>query len=378
MRQNTQKVGKLFKKKRVTKKQVGHGENNKINQVKTTNFEDLVTFFDIKDPEYFKAALNDAIGLYSLVNWKGPSHNTYESNTNNIESINIIPYHENKTYKPMFKKGSIHQSAITNTSYEYVSTFIKEVKFIEHPDDFVSISCAIFKKKDTKEYLVMFIWGYRPNFHNPGYKIVLDKMYKYIVEKSNDASHILLCGFSMGGNLAHHMALRFISQNPEKNIYVATMGSGGTLYDAEKSLFECKLYGKFISISLLFHKDYTIFKPDEYGYIKYSDLYSSMDSNMSNIDYSIYPSKLNGDSDSLRTVKTMLLSINYGLFAENKKMIDVYKIFANYDFHKIRNIPFFDIKWIKDYDRPLHNYVLYRMFMGMLINGDNEYKKERK
>lgn len=363
---------------RLTKKKlIGRGNPNDIpiNPNDTpinpdyTTFTDLVDFFEIKDTEYFKNALHDAIGLYSLLGWKGPEYNTYESNKNNIKPITII-HSKNKTFKAAFLKESIQKATTTNTEYKYKGTFIKHVEFIENPGIELIISCAIFEKKDTKEYVVMFIWGRRPNFHDVGYKTVLDKMYKYIIDKTVEASHILLFGFSMGGNLAQHMALRFISQNPEKNIYVATLGSGGTLYEAEKTLFECKLNGKFISMALFMSSEELV--ADSYGYFSYFDLLKKMKDRLTYIDYSIFPSILPIDSaESLRTVKTMLLCVSYeynpGEALNTDKYNDIYKIYENYDFHKIRHIQFFDDRWTEEFGRPFHQFVLYRKYLSMLI-----------
>lgn len=371
---------RLFKKvtrTRLTKKkQIGRGEPG------YTTFKDLVDFFEIKDTDYFKNALHDAIGLYSLLGWKGPEQNTYESNENNIAPISIIQDPNNKTFKPHFKKGSVQHAAITKTEYEYKGTFSKEVEFIEYSGSELLISCAIFKKQITNEYVVMFIWGSRPNLHDIGYKKVLDKMYKYILDRTPDASHILLFGFSMGGNLAHHMALRFISQNPEKNIYVATMGSGGTLYEAEKSLFECKLHGKFISMAL-FMPLYEL-TADSYGYFSYYDLLKTLGplgNDLSTIDYSIFPSILPIDSaESLRTVKTMLLAVIYDYNNEQNpdKYNDIYKIYESHNFHKIRNVPFFDGNWTTIFGRPFHQFVLYRKYLSMLIDEKQEEIMESK
>ena len=243
--------------------------------------------------------------------------------------------------------------------------------------DELSMKCIIFKKNDTNQYIAIFIWGMRPNLHDPIFKKVLDKMYEYIIEKTKDSTHILLFGFSMGGNIAHHIALRFTLQNPDTNIYFASFGSGGTLYESEKSLLECKLHGKFISISIMMPTDKLT--QDSNGYYNYNNLFEQIGKDIRRIDYSIYPTNLyepnniypTQSADSLRTIKTLLISVDYGYDYGNKNSptTSKYKIFENYDFHKIRDVPFFSYKWVNNPGRPLHNFMFYRKYLNMIIAG---------
>lgn len=335
-----------------TKGQSKHKTQNIPSIAETVNrdhatFKDMTDFFSIKDTDYFKQALYDAIGLYSLMNWKGDTHETYNNASGNIVQENAKDEDPDSNYKDNFKINSEHVSSYSKNKYSIVGIFYKNYS-----------KTQIFKKVNTSEYLVFFKWGDRSSLYTYLWPKILNKTYEFILSKLENPSKVLLFGFSMGGNIAQHIALHFIENKSANNVYLVSLGIGGTLSAADKTKLERGLYGQYISVALM--------KSD------------NPEPNNFKGDYNDY---ILPDTDTdYKTIKSIFLNTKYdSSYTETntvyngaiivKKIYDyeTYTLQKIYDYDNYKeNFGSFDMY---KSDRNLHDFKLYRLYLHMLITG---------
>ena len=297
---------------------------NNINKSAGVTFRDVANFFYVSDEniDYLKNSINDANGLYSLLEWSIDKKRDKEIIVDNV-------------YESLYSKEKYTLIAIFNETYTNIL-----------------FKVTLFKKENNAEYIVCFMYGKRVDLSYKSYKDIKERIYNFILDNTNDASHILLFGFSMGGTVAQQIALEFIDNNKHNNIFLCSLGIGGTLAkaddSAQKTKIETSLFGKFISIGLFTYNDNT--------------------NQISNINKFILP-----DTDT-DTIKSLLLNVNNITDAD----YNIYNInyFVNYD--NIPNANFHDIADNLFLD--MHEYSLYRTYLKMIIYGEktlNVKKKEK-
>jgi hypothetical protein len=237
-------------------------------------------FFEIDDRnrEYLKNTIADILGLYTLVNWKHDTHYTYsEKKGENAIKLYNIPdnqdINKNVKRKNTFTINSIQTSTKTNQQYKYLGTFYK--KTMNSNFDF---KCIILQNIKDNNIIILFKWGtqvdlmseeklhpernaeHAEQYHNQTAPKILDKMYEFIkmklLELNEKEPNILLFGHSMGGNIAQHIALRFLNDKIDTqykdNLFLVSLGIGGTLpADDLKDKLESGLSNRFISIGLV-------------------------------------------------------------------------------------------------------------------------------
>ena len=383
-------------------------KDNEGKPVTEYNLNSIFNFFDIDGAkrEYLKDALYDASGLYSLMNWVNKDGTfTYnnlgsrEAQNNNLKKLKVK---ENKDKKELIigydakPTGSMHK-------YKYMGTFIKSIT-IEVTK--IIFKCEIFKNNTDNNILVLFRWSKRIKLTNPEYKTVLDNMFIFIVDKISTYhnSNILLFGFSMGANIAQHIALRFIDnedilKNEDKigianhmkdNIYIVSLGAGGTMTSETMATFNANFTGKFLSIAIaggfrdspmaadnmisnyptkIEESEKRLSEKDKFKTFKsYNSIYYGVNTNILQ-DLPVEGDK--GDADKktkTETVKSLIINMdNYF----NKAHLPNYKLGRLYDYSGLQSVSFGDVSAPYDYQiSSLHDYKLYRMCIEMLVTGN--------
>lgn len=332
-------------------------KKNGILNTKNTEKLSINTVFDFfniaaNNREYFKNAIFDGIGLYSLVHWRGPKHYTYDNLTNSIIQVDTDISNTNGTKlikaKPLYIEGSIQKSSITNKEYIYMGTFfISETDYIGQK---VNLKCDILKNKIDNNYIINFKWGVRTNLMNNKMSHALDKMCDFLTQKllSTDwnNNNILLIGYSMGGNVAQHIALRLLNSKYKHYLYLLSLGIGGTLNTFSiKKRIESGLDKRFISIAILNSNTeyHTHYLPTKY-----------------NLNIYILPDK------NTKTIKTLILhtTINHN---PNINTDITYTIKGYYNFDKF----FAKTYYNKKVKNKLHELIYYRALLKMLIDAIN-------
>lgn len=412
---------KVAKDEGITLHEIKDSEGKPVTEY---NLNSIFNFFEIAGAmhEYLKDALYDASGLYSLMNWVNKdgtftynnleSHYAYRNvyNNNNLEKIKVK---ENKDKKELIigydatPKGSKHK-------YEYMGTFIKSIT--TKKGGRLIFKCEIFKNSTDDNILVLFKWGERIKLTNPEYKTVLDNMFIFIVDKISTYrnSNILLFGFSMGANIAQHIALRFIDnkdilKNDDKiaianymkdNIYIVSLGAGGTMTSEKMATFNANFTGKFLSIAIAGgfrdspiaadNKLLTYDKRVKESKVKeiekelskrdiekkkqltnYNTIYHHINTNI------LRDLPVEGDNKDkeyadkktkTETVKSLIINMdNYF----NEAHLPKYKLGRLYDYNGLQSVSFGDVSAPYDYQiSSLHDYKNYRMCIEMLFTGN--------
>jgi hypothetical protein len=335
----------------------------------------LFDFFKIeqKNREYFGQAILDSIGLYSLVHWRNIKHYTYTDNNSNtvytgiessvpkgnsIATSNIIEVdttkEDNKTGKDpkiKFIEQSIQTSLLTKRNYTYLGSFYK--RGCDNKKNELEFKCSIFKNTIDSNYIIFFKWGQRVMLNDNSTKIpvILDKMFAFIVSKLIESNYknnkILLFGYSMGGNIAQHIALRFLNTKYKLHTFFVSLGIGGTLdNNIIKQNIESAFAKHFISIAII---------KSPYSHTKRLPI-------KYNLNTYILP-----DNASFKTIKTLIIHADI-ILKPNSFQVSKYKIKGFYDYNK-----FFTNKLDnKKNKNKLHEAIYYKALLEMLINGETE------
>ena len=331
---------------RQTKKNyiIPHGGKNTI--------DTLFDFFNIarSNREYLKNAIYDGLGIYSLVNWRSPKHYTYNDSTKKIIEVDTSATYgaDGLKTKQFYIEGSIQKSSVSHKEYVYLGTFLRTE--IDYSDDIIELKCDVMKNRIDDNYIINFKWGVRTNLTFNKLVHVLDKMCEFITAKLHSTNwknnNILLFGYSMGGNIAQHIALRLLKTKYKGYLYLLSLGIGGTLDTAAiKSRIEYGLAKRFISIAILNSnkKYHTKQLPAKY-----------------NLNTYILPDK------NTKTIKTLVLHTNIVHGSTTNDDI-TYDIKGYYDFENF----FTKIYYNKAMKNKLHELIYYRALLKILISGFN-------
>ena len=365
----------MSKTKKIKREEQRGGELIKLNVINTSgknnvqpheslesfNINRIFSYFNISEDmhEYLKYAMHDAVGLYSIMNWKSPAK--YNSNENQFYKGNSIKTKKNNNkVKQDFVVGKIVSPGIIKINraipqYRFEGDFKKKIK-INSTD--IIFKCQIFHNMHDGNKLVLFKWGFRYDLTQPACASVLDELYKFITHTINNnysSENILLFGFSMGGNIAQHIALRFINDKTniastmKNNIYVVSFGIGGTMTSETIALFNNSLEGKFISIFIA------------------SELESSKQYKPSiNIESDDMHHKINTyilrDNENMLSIKSLIINMNTGFDADFRPLYKKGRFFSSTDIDKV----YFDNTKIS----ALHNFKVYRKYIDMLVNNE--------
>lgn len=255
-------------------------KNNKTKKIQKNgggglSINDVFDFFNVDDSNraYLKNTIKDILGLYTLVNLRHKTHYTFINNSIILQNIPVIygfALDSNAKFSETFRINSIQTSKTTDKEYKYLGTFYKKSSC-----GYFDFKCVILKNIEDGDIIILFKWGAQVDLtnnkeitqtvnndnkcHKQTYPKILDKMYEFIMMKLSEIEkkdiNILLFGHSMGGNVAQHIALRFLNDKTNPNykdkLFLVSTGIGSTLPTNElKTKLESELSGRIISIAL--------------------------------------------------------------------------------------------------------------------------------
>ena len=388
LKQKVLKTKLLSKSKKIQTKKVNRQQNGGVllNVIKKGdsnipetefNIDSLFNFFNIKNDngirDYLKYAIHDAVGLYPLLNWKNISSTYSYNNSNSIiknaSNNNMQKSHnKNNKTKEKFAVGSevkpnnIKITTRENPSYYYNGTFTKTIDIEKNKVTFI---CEVFHNVTDGNILVLFKWGKRYDLTKPECSIVLDNMYNFIKTRiiigGYSNTNILLFGFSMGGNIAQHIALRFMDDTSidgnrmKDNIYVISFGIGGTMTEKTIDTFNDTITGRFISIAISEDIE-RVPKVD-------TELKSSL-----NLQNNSMHNKINTyilrDNNETKSIKSLIINMNASFDKDYKPMYIKGRFFD----YKTLNAIYFN----KDKISHLHDFTRYRKYIDMLVNDEQQ------
>jgi hypothetical protein len=292
-------------------------------------------------------------------------------------------------------------------NYMYMGTFVKSIKIQKAS---VIFKCEIFRNTSDTNILVLFKWGSRHNLTEDTYKTVLDNMFIFIVKtiySDYNNSNILLFGFSMGANIAQHIALRFIDNEDilknmkdneeilknmkanaklmKNNIYIVSLGAGGTMTSKTFDTFNDNFTGKFLSISIAGgFRDSPMANDDKLAEAKKINYNLALDKKdrksilqgYYGIDQKINTNILrdkaanaaNADAET-RTVKSLIINMDNYFDTDYKPK---YKLGRLYDYSGLNNVSFNNVSRFVHGNPNIshnHNYKIYRTCIEMLVSG---------
>jgi hypothetical protein len=310
----------------------------------------LFDFFNIATNcrDYLRNSLYDGIGIYSLVNWYGPKNYTYDDIVKKIiqtDTIKILGLNTLKI-KPFYVEGSIQKSSVSKREYMYMGTFLRTEN--DYSDDIITLKCDVMRNIIDGNYIINFKWGVRANLSFNKLAYALDKMCEFITDKLHSTNwknnNILLIGYSMGGNIAQHIALRLLQTKYNQYIYILSLGIGGTLDTAAiKSRIERGLAKRFISIAILNSNSnyHTKQLPPKY-----------------NLNTYILPDK------NTKTIKTLIVHTKL-IIDKNTLQVSKHNIKGYYDYEKT----FPNLLYDSTIKNKLHELKYYRSLLEKLISG---------
>lgn len=331
----------------------------------------LIREFNIKDPAYFRDALHDAIGLYSLLSWRYKQYTSYKDGNPAdyiiIEGDNpefIDPADDNDK---IIKVNSTQTSKYSGTKYKYIDTFFKHAKRIKalnglHP--VIEFKCQIFKLIDNHEnnagsYIVNFKWGEARQIYDD-YEEALVSLYEFIINNTTPGCKIMLCGYSMGATIAQLIAIQFLkssaNQALNRDVYLSSIGMGGTVSEAQKLYLEKQLDGKYISFCIELPNP-----PANFDYDKNSkDMINDF----------IYPRL---DSPGTHTIKSAIISFGLKLtLSDTRQKI----ISEEYDLLALRTVNIFKEKSDVSKTPKLHDFLYYKQIIHMILSGKTKERVE--
>lgn len=332
--------------------------------IKDFDMNSLFDYFDIDADkrEYLTNAMHDAVGLYSLLNWSNIKGTATYNNSNVIKPANHSNMNANNKEKDFFTIGKLVQPHNLNIKdrpipdYYYNGTFIKT---ITEQGTKIKFKCEIFRNTDNGNILVLFKWGFRYDLTTDNCKTAIDNMYKFIknrIEAEYSNTNILLFGFSMGGNIAQHIALRIMNDDSDigrrmkDNVYVISFGIGGTMTESSIDEFNSKLNSRFISIA--FAEDIETKKNKNANSIIIKSKY--------------IPNYINSyilSDENNTTIKTIIINLNTEY--DKVKFIPMYVKGRFYDGQSLNSLRF-----DKDNKSHLHDFSRYKKCIDMLVNNE--------
>jgi hypothetical protein len=340
---------------------IGTDGINTSDQLKNFNINRMFSFFDVNEDmhDYLKYAIHDTVGLYSIMNWKSPT--TYNNVTQSNKGNNTEKQKETNKEKEDFVIGKIVSprgikiDPTKISQYRYEGSFLKKIK-IGSTD--IIFKCQIFHNLKDSNKLVLFKWGFRYDLTHPECATVLDELYDFItrtINKNYSSENILLFGFSMGGNIAQHIALRFIndkdniSSNMKDNIYIVSFGIGGTMTSETIDIFNNSFNGRFISIAVA-----TDFESKKYK--------SSIAINSDSMHHQINTYILR-DNEKMLSIKSLIINMDTFFGIDFKPYYKKGRFFSSTGIDKV----YFDATNIS----ALHNFRIYRKYIDMLVNDED-------
>lgn len=242
---------------------------------------------------FVMTSLKYCLSIFSTINWTSQteyssSNNSSSSNSNSNESkknnnySNIIktktkkPKHYNKHYN--LKKNNKKLTVFNNNAVVLgLRTCSSDFTNSYKPPEFINIGmyskaygsgagftikCILYKKTDTNNFYIIFMYGETINFYN--YNLSIKKVCRFIYKKLKEVllDNLVLFGFSMGGNIAQHVALEFLKDEktriPSNKITLINLSSGKNIKKDDYELILEKLKNRFLSFSLISFEDESI------------------------------------------------------------------------------------------------------------------------
>ena len=383
MKKQSKKIVHLLKKARITKKkQLGRGGNN--NKDKEITPDTLTNFFNITkpnaDPEYLKAAIKDALYLYPAVNWMGPLYETYDKveaakgkkgeedeDTYIIKKMYNVEKGNDKNFKPkffiphMFEENDFNENLkeylkdITNSDFNTVE---KLTPYVDEKSNYMlaglfkyditaenEVKCVAFYNKNTTNIIFLFKCETKLDLYNGVNKYIIDALFNFIddVIERHGYEKILLFGFYMGGNIAQHIALRFINEYLDANakiessaLSLVSLGISEPLAAEDTDKIEKKLGSNYVSIGLI----------------------SNNKSIPTHSEKQLLSINKNTKGNTHSTLKTLLLNVN--LLDDTQQ----------YVLNSVE--PYDGLKKEDTMNNEVYDYELYRIFLGMAIDGKSK------
>ncbi len=251
------------------------------------SYSTLYKYFDIKSDKirFFRNVINDGFGLYSIVNWNSAVEYTSDNSNNSDNSYkNIILNKKKKDVKLLDKLDKLEEG---NQMIEFgenvdVKSLFPISKY-SPPSIFTVIGVynklangimyklIILKKKilkeiDTNDYYIFFGYGDVIDLYQD--KLNIKKIVRFIYSKLLNAKllnaalnidNLVLFGYSMGGNIAQHVAVKLINDKKisASKISLISVSVGNTLSEADLKLLNENLEGKMISMTLISSENIT-------------------------------------------------------------------------------------------------------------------------
>jgi hypothetical protein len=320
----------ILKKRSVSKKnnKINHRGGSIVKPLENVSFKTLNEYFDIapENQELFHNIIKDSFGLYSIVNWdseitytssNSESNSSSESNNNNNTFNNITSYKtEGKQYvytkdnKRIFTEDAEVKSALSEyNKFKVIGVFLKE----DETDEDTHYKAIILKKNDLDDYIILFGYGDIINFYEAQYYI--NKIIRFIYKKLKDVktiNNITLFGFSMGGNIAQHVAIKLLrdreaakSKIKFNNINLISIAVGNILTQEDLDFLNDKLKGRIVSAALISAENINNNNIDN--------------DNVLFVDHVFMPKKT-----EFKTLKSLLILINKDKDSNNKNDLDYY------------------------------------------------------
>ena len=229
------------------------------------NYKLIVKYLNSYNMMYSKFMMNSLINCFSIfstINWT--SRIEYSSNNSESDSDEYSNIKEKNTKKPdnyyikPAKNKFYNESIVTGLEdcKKQDSTFINIGMYSKFEHGF-NIKCILYIKKEdtTNNFYIIFNYGESVNFYN--YPLSIKKVTRFIYKKLNDkkVDNLVLFGFSMGGNIAQHVALELLKDTKERikenKITLINLGMGNNLLEVDYNLILEKLEKRFLSFSVI-------------------------------------------------------------------------------------------------------------------------------